>query len=113
MYDLIRKELENAPETVRHLYEDLEKDNRIRFIDAYMGGTLAYGGARVLVVECKVKEETYFNEETYFLPNDIIRFEIGIGEDFDNKFPVTVYKTGELGKCFQETEIDFERKQLE
>lgn len=114
MKELVKTELQEAPEEVKDFFRGMMEDDRLRFIDAYMGSHLVYGAVKVLVVEFRVKDNIYFNEETYYLNNDIIQVECGIGEDFDNEYPTYVERIGHIEGRFNNGthEIEFEKKQL-
>lgn len=95
MKNLIKNELSDAPKEVKDFFRNLMNDSRLRFIESYIGETFIYGNVRVLVVEFKVKDDIYFdNENVHFMNKDIIQFEVGIGEDFDNEYPVNVSRYG-------------------
>lgn len=91
MKNLIKTELSNAPKEVKNFFRNLMNDSRLRFIESYIGETFIYGNVRVLVVEFKVKDDIYFdNENVHFMNKDIIQFEVGIGDEY----PVNVSRCG-------------------
>lgn len=108
MTELIKEQLKNVPEKVQNLFERIINDERLAHIESY----LMYGDS-VLYSQFKVKDEVYFNEERYFLKNDIIEFEVGLNEAYENEFPVIVRRIGKIESYSYPSEIDFDKNQLE